>query len=75
MNIYAAAHYMKVGYRIRRVAWRDRSHNSWIDLYSIAGFYFHIEDFLESDWEVVLDNLIDNTVVDIKYHSDQSEEE
>lgn len=51
LDIYSAAHYMKVGYRIRRQSW---SH-MYLDSNSGSGFFFklNLSDLLANDWEVI----------------------
>lgn len=75
MDIHTAAHYMKAGYRVRRVAWRQRFHNNWVDQFYVLGFYFHIEDLLANDWEIVFDGIINDQGAVVQYEPERDEEE
>jgi hypothetical protein len=51
MDIHIAAHYMKVGYRIRRPHW-ESSQLPGKDMVC------SLEDLLATDWELVLDGIV-----------------
>jgi len=75
MNIYTAAHYMKAGYRIRRQKWIGRHNCAWIDMHHVVGAMFRPEDFLAEDWEVVLDDIVDNYGLTVLYKLPVPDEE
>lgn len=57
MDIRTAAHYMSVGYRVRRVAW---SKKNWISERSMRQHptSFMNYDLLADDWEIITDDVV-----------------
>lgn len=59
MDIQTAAKYMKVGYRVRRPKWANKSmHYSWISDGTLFFVKLTIEDLLADDWEVITDGIV-----------------
>jgi hypothetical protein len=55
MDIYTAAKYMQIGYRIRRTSWRNRYYISWDEMLFTKLFR---EDLVADDWEVITQGII-----------------
>lgn len=59
MDIRTAAHYMKLGYRIRRSFWEPEEWVSEKLMGSYAMYYsFGMDDLLADDWELITDGII-----------------
>jgi hypothetical protein len=79
MDIHTAAHYLKAGYRITRADWAGLDliycYRPWIDKNGVVGRYFHLEDFLATDWEIDYRDLIDDSGSEPQYKAEENEEE
>ena len=65
MDLHSAAQYLKVGYRIKRIAWEyvkyatSISGHIWggTDSYEFS-LSFSLDDLLADDWEIVLEGIV-----------------
>jgi hypothetical protein len=75
MNIHAAAHYLKLGYRITRPGLYVNCDQNWLDTNTIVFWALHLEDLLANDWEIDYRELLDNIGIKPVYLEPRNEEE
>jgi len=84
MDIHTAAHYMKSGYRVRRLAWTmlqyvRQDHGTLWGAIKLGGaeisISFSLSDLLANDWEIDFRDIIDDSGVEVVYKRLPSDEE